>query len=311
MLGGLIKAMSKGEDMADEARHFKRSITGDGQGSLLERLDIYIEQLKTVGHSHRVRLNLGRKDPAIAPLRRGILLLSRCAKDLGRIDALSSVEHQKLSRTLKIASHLLNTEGYEAVIALLDALRAYRIDENTLFQAFDRASREPKFVGIPFAPVHVDVPQNETIAVVIPKAAFDDIMTNLIRNAIQSSVQFGQLPKETSAGGPGPLSDDRSDSLTANSKSAASTLDPVIIGLAVSLQLDEITGIERVVIAVRDRAPRTVTAEMLRGRYIEQGLGLTADLVSRYDGTIDVIPGDGGWSKAVVVKIPRADLDQE
>jgi hypothetical protein len=48
---------------------------------------------------------------------------------------------------------------------------------------------------------------------------------------------------------------------------------------------------------------------MLRGRYIEEGLGLTADLVSRYDGTLDVVGGDRGWSKAVLLKLPVVEMD--
>ena len=58
---------------------------------------------------------------------------------------------------------------------------------------------------------------------------------------------------------------------------------------------------------IEDRSPQVLTAEMVRGRYIEEGLGLTADLVSRYEGTLDVVPGENGWAKAVAVKLPRAD----
>ena len=50
---------------------------------------------------------------------------------------------------------------------------------------------------------------------------------------------------------------------------------------------------------------------MLRGRYIEEGLGLTADLVSQHEGTLDVRREAAPWSKAVVLKLPRADVDDD
>ena len=40
---------------------------------------------------------------------------------------------------------------------------------------------------------------------------------------------------------------------------------------------------------------------MLRGRYVERGMGITVDLLSRYDGAIAVEP-EPGWSKAVVLR---------
>jgi hypothetical protein len=40
---------------------------------------------------------------------------------------------------------------------------------------------------------------------------------------------------------------------------------------------------------------------MLRGRYVERGMGITVDLLSRYDGAIAVEP-EPGWHKAVVIR---------
>jgi hypothetical protein len=82
-----------------------------------------------------------------------------------------------------------------------------------------------------------------------------------------------------------------------------------VIGLGLEIEIDAVTGLERAVFLVRDRSRESLTAEMLRGRYIEEGLGLAADLVSRYDGTLDVLPGEGGWSKAVAVKLPLAEVE--
>ena len=49
---------------------------------------------------------------------------------------------------------------------------------------------------------------------------------------------------------------------------------------------------------------------MLRSRYIERGLGLTVDLISRNGGSIGV-EDEPGYSKAVVVRLPRAENLEE
>ena len=107
-------------------------------------------------------------------------------------------------------------------------------------------------------------------------SAFEDVVGNLVRNAIQTSVR--QAPGQ-----------------------------PVHIGFAVDTDVDFITGLEWLALRIRDRSPHELTVEMLRGRYIEEGLGLTADLVSRYDGALDVVEDAAPWTKAVVVRLPRVD----
>ena len=49
-----------------------------------------------------------------------------------------------------------------------------------------------------------------------------------------------------------------------------------------------------------------ISTAMIRGRYIERGLGLAVDLTSRAGGSIHV-EDEPGWSKAVVVRLPREE----
>jgi len=280
MLAGLVTSMEQGDDVAEQAAHFARSIAGPGEGqSVGERLGRYVGELERLGHANRERLNLRRKDAAIAPLLRGIGILDRRARDLSRYGRLPEGRRAALLRSLTEASRLLNTEGYEAVRELLDRLRVMVVDENLLLAIYDRCTREPAFSGVRFAPLHMDLSAPTPLGIPMPRAAFEDILTNLLRNAIQSTIQHGA---------PG---------------------EDVVVGLGVGLEADPVTGLERAVMAVRDRSREELTAEMLRGRYIEEGLGLTADLVSRYDGTLDVVGGDRGWSKAVLLKLPVVELD--
>ena len=281
MLGGLVDSMEAGRDVGEMARHFHSSITGKGEeGGIVNRLGTYVDALERIGDANRKRLNLVRKDAAMAPILRGARLLDASARALARYDGLSSGARRSLLRDLKTASRLLNTQGYEAVRALLDKLRILKVDAELLEGIFARCVGEPAFAGVRIAPLALDVRMEVPFGVPIPKAAFEDILTNLMRNALQSSVRHGD---------PGAT---------------------VEIGLGVETEVDEITGIERLLLKVRDRSREDLTAEMLRGRYIEEGLGLTADLVSRYDGTMDVARGDDGWTKAAVVKLPLAELSE-
>ena len=76
---------------------------------------------------------------------------------------------------------------------------------------------------------------------------------------------------------------------------------PLELGVELELEVDEITGLETLAIRVTDRSPERLTNEMLRGRYVERGMGITADLLSRYDGSIAVEP-QTDWEKAVVLR---------
>jgi hypothetical protein len=77
------------------------------------------------------------------------------------------------------------------------------------------------------------------------------------------------------------------------------------------LEVDEVTGYERAVFLVCDHSDKILNTEMIRGQAIEGGLGLTADLVSRYDGMVDVMDNIRGWKKAVRVKLPMAPVVPE
>ncbi|MBN2716725.1 MAG: hypothetical protein JXX14_12805, partial [Deltaproteobacteria bacterium] len=279
MLVGLVEAMQRGEDVSERILHFYRQMLGeDGNSGVQARLEHYINELKQIGDAHKKRLNLKRKDAVTSPLLRGMNLIRRNRARLIKYDSLVGASKAALKRDLKTASALLNIEGYEAVRDLLNQLRTLEVNEKLLRTVYEQCRLEPAFSGARFAPLtlELNVPDNSSVNVAVPRAAFVDIVTNLIRNAVQSSLLYVE------------------------------DLEAVEIGLTLQTEVDMVTGIERAVLLVKDKSPRELTAEMLRGRYIEEGLGLTADLVTRYDGTLDVYGGDSTWQKAVAVKLPVA-----
>ncbi|NLN63385.1 MAG: tetratricopeptide repeat protein [Myxococcales bacterium] len=279
MLSGLVTAMQDGEDVALRLARFEESFFGTGEeNAVASRLQRYVDELEKIGHAHRCHLALARKDPALAPLMRGMHLVGQTRPQLSRYAQLSPAGRRRLLVKLRRAADLLNLHGYAAVCSLLDKLRHLDITARLLTDIYERCIREPAFAPVSFAPLHLEMPDGEPLAISVPRTSFEDILTNLIRNAVQSTLA-----------------------------SAGEGAKPVAIGLSLDTEVDMVTGIERAVFQVWDQAAQSLTTEMLRGRYIEEGLGLTADLVTRYDGTLDVRPGEGAWSKAVIVKLPRAD----
>ena len=75
------------------------------------------------------------------------------------------------------------------------------------------------------------------------------------------------------------------------------------------VEQDWVTGLERAALRVCDDVPARLTTAVIRGRYIERGLGLTVDLISRSGGSIHV-EEEPGWSKAVVIRLPRAEAPE-
>ncbi|MCB9549928.1 MAG: tetratricopeptide repeat protein [Myxococcales bacterium] len=281
VLTGLVEAIADEEEAGAKAAWARQSLLGppgsrDRRDAAGQRLKDYAAELVRIGRGQGLRLNLRRRDAAISALLKGFRLLERAAPALDRYDRLGRGGRRRLQRTLEHATRLLNVEGYEAVRALLDRLRLLRVDAGVLETIYTRTRREPAFGGAAFAPFSLEGAEHLPCAVAMPRRAFEDVVGNLVRNAIQTSVR--QAPGQ-----------------------------PVHIGFAVDTDVDFITGLEWLALRIRDRSPHELTVEMLRGRYIEEGLGLTADLVSRYDGALDVVEDAAPWTKAVVVRLPRVD----
>jgi len=90
--------------------------------------------------------------------------------------------------------------------------------------------------------------------------------------------------------------------------------DPAPRRLAVDVSVDvEATGEEMVRIHVRDTSPETITADAIRERRADRGLGLVSAALARYDAAISVEPGDGEFAKAVTLRFFRAlgDADND
>ena len=278
VLSGLIDALAAGEDASEKAAFFSRSLTGEkaaggGTDGVMDRLAHYVGELTTIARARGARLNLANKTPAIAALSAGFDRLRRVLPDLVRVGEMDRARRVRLAAELREASRLLNDVGYAGVQDLLDRLRSVRIDDGLLPAVFERIRREPAFSHTSFAPLDLAIEADKPCAVMVPRQAFEDILGNLVRNAIES---------------------------------ARTAEDAVHIGLRVASESDPITGLERLLVSVRDRSPQKLETETVRSRAAGTGLGLTFELVSRYNGSLEVVGDASPWTKAVVVKLPRA-----
>ena len=238
-----------------------------GPDGALHRLDGYVRDLEALGRAHGVRLNLAVRDPVFAPLLRNVRRLRRLRRPLVRGTAGRAVAD------LRAIARALNHDAVRALGDRVAGLCVLRVDAALLRSVYDAVRAEPAFRDHDVPPLQLELATDEVLHVRMFRSDLVDVLANLLRNAVQASA---------AAGG------DR-------------------LGLGLAVEDDPITGLDEVVIAVRDLAPSKLTTARLRGRYVARGLGLAMDLTNRAGGSIRVAPAPG-WAKALEVRLPRAEV---
>ncbi|MEZ4241291.1 MAG: hypothetical protein R3F59_35065 [Myxococcota bacterium] len=247
-----------------------------GPNGALADLDGYLRELDALGRAHGVRLNLAVRDPVFAPLVASARRLRGLRRPLARARP-GTRAARRLVRELRIVSRGLNTEAVGALGRLIAGLCVLRVDEPLLRGVYDAVAQEPAFREQELPPLTVTADRREgDLHVRMFRSDLQDVLANLLRNAIQASL---------AAGADG-------------------------VGLVLEVEEDEVTALDSVVIAVCDRAPSKLTTARLRGRYVARGLGLAMDLTNRAGGSIRVAPREG-WAKALEVRLPRAEVVRE
>lgn len=226
----------------------------------------YLEELDKVGRAHRVRLNLQRKDPIFGPMIGAFEGLAARASDLRDIHALRPGRRLELARQLTRAGEVLGRQAFEKLSGLIRELCIVNVDGRFIEATYAQVAGEQDFAGRSLAPL---VQTGLGAPIRIFRTDLEDILANVIRNSLRSSLSYAR--------------------------------PPVGLGIDLVTELDEITGLGTLAIRIKDRSPEQLSNEMLRGRYVERGMGITVDLLSRYDGSIAVEP-DPVWNKAVVLR---------
>ncbi len=260
-----VRAEVLGQRLFGEALA-RRGRRGQPPGGIYGRFHGYLDELEKVARAYQVTLNLHRKDTTFRPMIAAFDDLARWGPALGRTPTLSSSKRAELAKTLRRCGHVLGRKAFERLSGLIQQLCVTTVDAQLVESCFGQVQGEKQFAGHQLAPIVVE---GEGAPVRIFRTDLEDILANVMRNSLRSSIHYAD--------------------------------PPVGLGVSLQIEIDEITGLGSLAIRIKDRSPEPLTNEMLRGRYVERGMGITVDLLSRYDGAIGV-ESEPGWSKAVVLR---------
>ncbi len=255
-----------GSGIDDRRRRDTRDRRGRLAGGIYGRFLGYLEELEQVARAHRVTLNLYRKDPIFRPMIKAFEELAAHSSQLRDPERLRSGQKLELAKVLSRSGNVLGRQAFERLSGVIRELCVVTVDAELVQEIYDQVVGEEQFVGHGLAPLQLS---GQGGVVRIFRTDFEDILANVLRNSLRSSVMYAR--------------------------------PPVSLGIDLGSEMDEITGLSSVVLRVMDRSPEQLSNEMLRGRYVERGMGITVDLLSRYDGAISV-ENISGWSKAVVLR---------
>lgn len=236
------------------------------------RYDAYLERLVALGRSHGFHIDLRHSDPIFGPISRSMAALYRIRRKL-LVPPVNATDRSGLSGTVSTISHSLNVDAYQQLGALLTSLSTCELSEAFIRRVDRRVRSEPGFEGHSSPALEIEIQGPTSIS--SSRGDLEDILTNLIRNALQALMEHG------------------------------SHGDPRV-GIRVQHQTDDITGLLRASVSMLDTARGHLSTQMITEAEVRRGLGLVRDLAERNGGSVWVADSEG-WSKAVVVDLDRVD----
>jgi hypothetical protein len=245
-----------------------------------------LDELAACAADRGVRLNLRFKDSLFAPVYRALSDLAAAKRTLERYAtdpaSVSARQGDALARRLGRAAEVLNGAQGQRVGALLDAASSTRVSRADLERllvevAVEAGAARPhlQFLGV------LADGSSRGILVRVDRADWETIWRNLFANVVASGEETcpGRLPR---------------------------------LALRGDLERDAITGEALARFILADDIPRPLTAEMIRGRAAERGLGIVADLIRRNEGSVDVVaPPQGAehLSKGILIEVPALEVE--
>ncbi|MCB9745549.1 MAG: tetratricopeptide repeat protein [Alphaproteobacteria bacterium] len=257
-------------DLGPAAEALDQLLGASGEPGVVDRWWATLGELEALGLRCGERLNLRHRDPVLAPMCAAFEQLAWARRALER--------GREVAPTLRQASDALNEVGYRELGRLIRDVCVLSLDARFLQACWVKVRQEPAFDGEALPELELQV-EDAPLPVRVFRQEMEDIVVNLLRNGLQAVVE--ERP-------PGQRR----------------------LGLRLSEDVDFITGLERAELRFLDNAVSPLSDDMIRGRYIARGFGLTVDLVNRNQGAIAVEPAEG-WSKAIAVRLPRAEPEEE
>ena len=266
LLGDVEERLGSGEDFRPSAEILAGRLYGSGTGpGLVAEGRAALEDLAGLARRRGVFLNLRHKDPLFARVLAGLDALDAADDDLASLAAGRALPERRrtaLAVRLGRAAEALNPRAGQELNRLLDAAGSTEVSFDALSGLLAAVARERSAEPPGLEPVGLFADGDGPMRVKLPAAEWETIFRNLFANALAS-------PR---------------------------------LGLLAERRRDPVTGQAQGRFVLYDADPRPITAEMIRGRAAERGLGVVADVVRRWDGAVDVVPGASGFVKGVSVE---------
>ncbi len=266
LLGDAEARLASGEDFRPSAEILAARLYGSGAGpGLVAEGRAALEDLSAVARRRGAALNLRHKDALFSTVAAGLDALDAAHDDLVSLAAgrpLPERRRAALASRLGRAAGALNPHAAQELSRLVDAAGSTDASWEALVGLLASVARENKAAAPGLEPLGLFAERGAPLRVKLPVADWETIFRNLFANAL-GSPQLGILAER---------------------------------------RRDPVTGQAQGRFVLYDVDPRPLTAEMIRGRAAERGLGVVADVVRRWDGIVDVVPGAPGWAKGVAVE---------
>jgi hypothetical protein len=231
-----------------------------------------LAELSRLAAQSGLRLDV-KKDPLLAPIARAFRVVygARTPLALAATSCGSPQEVADLAERLKVAAKHLSSASGVALEAAVDAAAATIVKPELLRDLAFRVAAEALSPEPSFS---IGVVPESPVLVRVPGSDWETIWRNLFGNAIAAAQSDGRHAQ---------------------------------LGLGIERRRDPVTGEAIARLSLADDVPGTVTAEMIRGRAVDRGWGIIADLVLRNGGSVDVAVTSPPWRKAIVLEFPAAE----
>ena len=272
LLGEAVERLQTPGGLAEAAPLLVERLYGSGGApGLVAEARTALADLEALGRRRGARLNLRFKDPLLSPVCRALAALSRAERvftRLARARSLPARRMESLAGTLRSAAGVLSPRTARLLTAGLDSAGSTEVRFDRLESLLASVAREREFRPPPLLGLGLfAVEDGRRVRVRVPEGDWLTLWRNLFANALAA-------PR---------------------------------LALHAEERRDPVTGQALARFVLFDGDPRLLTAEMIRGRGAERGLGVVADLVRKWDGLVDVTPGTGEFTKGVALEFAAVE----